>query len=185
MHKPPTEYVWGVRRIIGQIILKYPFVAAFSISIQNLMAMDRTTMFSFFIRKRLHYSSCRQDEIIVIVVGRWRIQFCLQKEFSSRHGLMIFYPSVVHLGLAQVLYAPCPSVVLPVCLLPKWRSPLLLPESGRRGAAGRCQVLAPIREDRGAQHVPVCGVELPIREGRRLEEAVDGRRARRQAAQNR
>jgi len=100
------EYVRGVRRIIGQIILKHPFVAAFSISIQNLMAMDRTTMFSFFIRKRLHYSSCRQDEIIVIVVGRWRIQFCLQKGFSSRHGLMIFCPSAVHLGLAQVLYAP-------------------------------------------------------------------------------
>jgi len=56
----------------------------------------------------------------------------------------------------------------------------LLPESGRRGAAGRCQVLAPIREDRGAQHVPVCGVELPIREGHQLEEVVDGRRARRQ-----
>ena len=102
--------------------------------------MNRTTMFSFFIRKRLHYSSCRQDEIIVIVVGRWRIQFCLQKGFSSRHGLMIFCPSAVHLGLAQVLYTPCPSVVLPVCLLPKWRSPLLLPESGRRGATGsvRC-----------------------------------------------
>jgi len=58
----------------------------------------------------------------------------------------------------------------------------LLPESGRRGAAGRCQVLAQIREDRGAQHVPVCGAELWIREGRRLEEAADGRRARRQAA---
>ena len=139
-------------------------------------------MFSFFIRKRLHYSSCRQDEIIVIVVGRWRIQFCLQKGFSSRHGLMIFCPSAVHLGLAQVLYALCPSAVLPVCLLPKWCSPLLLPESGRRGAAGRCQVLAQIREDRGAQYVPVCGAELWIREGRRLEEAADGRRARRQAA---
>jgi len=58
----------------------------------------------------------------------------------------------------------------------------LLPESGRRGAAGRCQVLVPIREDRGGQHVPVCGAELPIREGRRLEEAADSRRARRQAA---
>ena len=43
-------------------------------------------------------------------------------------------------------------------------------------------MLAPIREDRGAQHVPVCGAELSIREGRRLEEAADGRRARRQAA---
>ena len=112
------------------------------------MAIDRTTMFSLFIRKRLHYSSCRQDEIIVIVVGRWRIQFCLQKGFSSRHGLMIFCPSAVHLGLAQVLYAPCPSDVRLCCCLNQggegrpagvrcWR------KSGRIGVPSMCQFVVP------------------------------------------
>ena len=152
MHEPSTEFVWGVRWIIGQIILKHPSVSAFSISIQNLMAMDRTTMSSFFIQKSLHYSSGWQDEIIVIVVGRWRIQFCLQKGFSSRHGLMIFCPSAVHLGLAQVLYTPCPSVVLPVCLLPKCCPPCM-PSVQVTFAF----VAAWIREERGGRQVSGAG----------------------------
>jgi hypothetical protein len=49
--------MWTVPQIISQIILKHPLMAAFSISINNNMARDRTTMFSFMTRKRLHNSS--------------------------------------------------------------------------------------------------------------------------------
>jgi len=65
--EPPTESFWIIRQLIRQIILKHPLVAAFSIAINNSMARNGTTRFSFFNRKRAQKPSSCEYEVIIVV----------------------------------------------------------------------------------------------------------------------
>jgi len=76
--------------------LEISLVVVFSVSINNYMSWDRTTMSSFSIRICLHNLSSWEDQIIVVIWG-WIIQFSLKKWF--RHDV---YPACLRIHYVQM-----------------------------------------------------------------------------------